>query len=277
MSSRYSDLDRPPLDIGGLTRALVTPGSLWTAIEVIEEAESTNALVADRARAGADSGLVVIAESQTAGRGRLDRTWSAPPRSGLTMSMLIRPDDIEASRWSWLPLLAGLAAAAAVRRQAGVEAGLKWPNDVMVAERKLGGLLVERVETPGHPPAAVIGLGLNVSLRADELPVLTATSLALEGADTTDRSLLARAVLRNLEGLFVDWSRHGGDARHGLRTAYLQACMTIGQFVRVDISNAEPVEGRAVGIDVSGRLLVRSRGAQHVFGAGDVLHLRPAT
>lgn len=275
----YGDLDRPPLDAVALRRALVTPGSLWTDVQVVAETASTNTLlghrVSEASAAMPADGLVVLAEHQTAGRGRLDRVWSAPARSGLSMSVLLRPYDVVASRWSWLPLLAGLAVAAAVRREAHVEAALKWPNDVIVGDRKLAGLLVERVETPPHAAAAVIGIGLNVSVRAAELPVPHATSLALEGAATTDRSLLARAILRALEGLFTDWVRHGGDAdQGGLHTAYDQACMTIGRDVRVELPNAAAIEGTAVGIDNAGRLLVRSDGRQHSFSAGDVVHLR---
>ncbi|MBA2574225.1 MAG: biotin--[acetyl-CoA-carboxylase] ligase [Actinomycetota bacterium] len=278
MTSMYADLDRPPLDAAALRRALVTPGSLWSDVQVVDQAPSTNALLAQRAREAAGSaveGLVVLAEHQTAGRGRLGRVWTAPARSGLAMSVLVRPYDVAPSRWSWIPLLAGLAVAAAVRREAQVEAALKWPNDVMVGERKLAGLLVERIESTSQAPAAVIGVGLNVSLRANELPVPTATSLALEEAATTDRSLLARAILRNLEGLLTDWMRHGGDAEPGgLHAAYLQACMTIGRQVRVELPNADQVEGTAVGIDSAGHLLVRNRDRQHTFTAGDVLHLR---
>src|SRR5262249_35818911 len=147
---------------------------------------------------------VLVAEHQTAGRGRLDRTWASPPRSGLTMSAAVRLDRVDGSRWPWIPLLAGLAVAAAVRSEAVLEATVKWPNDVVVGDRKLAGLLVERVESLTGP-LAVIGIGLNVTLRAAELPVPTATSIALEGGSTTDRSVLARAVLRNLDNLLQRW------------------------------------------------------------------------
>lgn len=285
MTSRYGDLDRPPLDAAVLRRALVTPGSRWTEVEVLDEVESTNAVLADRVRraaAGAPAGgtlavdgQVVIAEHQTTGRGRLGRSWSVPARSGLTLSVAVCPYDVTASRWSWLPLLAGLAVAAAVRREGEVEASLKWPNDVLVGERKIAGVLVERIESPPHSPVAVIGIGLNVSLRPDELPVPTATSLALEGSATTDRSLLARAILRALEGLLTDWMRHGGDVGGGkLHTAYAQACTTIGRHVRVELTTAERVEGEAVGIDSAGRLLVRSEAGLRTLTSGDVVHLR---
>jgi BirA family transcriptional regulator, biotin operon repressor / biotin---[acetyl-CoA-carboxylase] ligase len=274
MPSPYDDLDRPPLNAAALRRALLTPGSLWTQLEVLAETPSTNAVVAEHAVEGTPSGEVLITEHQTNGRGRLDRVWTAPARSGLTMSVLVRPHDVAISRWPWIPLLTGLAVAAAVQREAQVPAGLKWPNDVVVADRKLAGVLVERVETVGHPPAAVIGIGLNVSLRSDELPVPSATSLALEGTKTTDRTVLARAVLRLLEGLLGDWQRSSGNPAGGLQTAYVDACTTVGQRVEVLLPDGQSLHGDAVGIDDSGRLLVRSGHGQVAVSAGDVQHLR---
>ncbi len=273
----YGDLDRPPLNAEALRRSLLSPGSLWTSLEVLPAAASTNAVLAASAAGGAASGLIVFAEHQTAGRGRLDRGWTAPARSGLTLSVLVRPDDVALPRWPWIPLLTGLAVAAAVRREAHVPAAVKWPNDVVVDGRKLAGVLVERVESAGHAPAAVIGIGLNVSLRLDELPVPTATSLALAGATTTDRTVMARAVLRTLEGLLGDWQRHSGDPGGGLRTAYVDACTTIGQRVEVLLPDGSSLEGDAGGIDDSGRLLVRSSQGQVAVGAGDVVHLRRLT
>ncbi len=273
MSSMYGDLDRPPLNKAALRRALITPGSLWTSLEVLSEAPSTNAVLTNLAARDGESGRVVIAEHQTAGRGRLGRDWTAPARSGVTLSALVRPHDVQVARWSWIPLLTGLAVAAALRAEAQVPAALKWPNDVMVDDRKLAGLLVERVENARHGPAAVIGIGLNVSLRADELPVPQATSLALAGAATTDRTVLARAILRALEGLFTDWQRWGGDPQHGLQSAYVDACATLGRRVGVTMPSGEIHEGEAVGIDTSGRLLVRTQQRQVALGAGDVVHV----
>src|ERR1700712_4818787 len=137
---RFSDLDRPPLHVRTLAPALEADGFNLT---VLPEAASTNAEAADRARAGAPEGTVIVAESQTAGRGRQGRTWESPPRAGLTFSVVLRPPSIS----GWLPLLAGLSVAVALQEQAGVEAGVKWPNDVLIAgdkgERKVAGLLAE--------------------------------------------------------------------------------------------------------------------------------------
>lgn len=275
MPSRYADLDRPPLHQAALRLALVHPGGMWTHLEVLDQTPSTNALLAARASEVDIAGTVVIAESQTAGRGRLGRSWTAPPRSGLTMSALVRPYDVDVARWPWIPLLTGLAVAAALRREAQVEAELKWPNDVLVGGRKLAGVLVERVESARQPAAAVVGIGINVSLRSDELPTAAATSLLLEGSATTDRTLLAKAVLRALERLLTQWEQRSGDPSGGLSAAYVEACGTLGRPVRVGLPGGSAVEGEATGVDGTGRLLVRTAGVEHAYAAGDVVHLVP--
>ncbi|KAA1372975.1 biotin--[acetyl-CoA-carboxylase] ligase [Aeromicrobium fastidiosum] len=266
----FRDLDRPPLDAGALRAALTGPGRFWTEVVVTAETGSTNADVAAAARRGAPEGTVHTADVQTAGRGRLDRSWSSPPGSGVIVSVLLRPDAVPAARWVWLPLLVGLAVDATVH-ECGVESGLKWPNDVLVDGRKIAGILLERVETD-LGPAAVIGVGLNVSLRRDELPVETATSLVLEGATETDRTIVLRAFLRNLEALYRAWSASGGDPAAGIRDSYVRRCVTIGATVRVTLSADEVVEGLATGLDEHGRILVDGR----AISAGDITHLRLA-
>jgi BirA family biotin operon repressor/biotin-[acetyl-CoA-carboxylase] ligase len=266
----YRDLDRPPLDGTALRSALAGSGRFWSDVVVTSSTGSTNADVADAARAGAAQGLVHTTDGQTAGRGRLDRAWSSPAGSGVIVSVLLRPDGVPAARWVWLPLLVGLAVDATVH-ECGVESGLKWPNDVLVDGRKLAGILLERVETP-IGPAAVVGVGLNVTLRRDELPVETATSLALEGATETDRTIVLRSLLRNLEALYRAWTASGGDPSGGIRDSYVRRCVTIGSRVRVTLPREEILVGEATGIDDLGRLLVDGR----AISAGDITHLRPA-
>ncbi|MET0819960.1 MAG: biotin--[acetyl-CoA-carboxylase] ligase [Aeromicrobium sp.] len=266
----FRDLDRPPLDAAALRSALTGPGRLWTDVVVTSETGSTNIDAAASARAGAPEGMVHATESQTAGRGRLDRTWSAPAGSSVHVSVVLRPDSVPAARWVWLPLLVGLAVDATVH-ECGVESGLKWPNDVLVDGRKLAGILLERVETESGP-AAVIGVGVNVTLRRDELPVETATSLALEGATETDRTIVIRSLLRNLEALYRAWAASGGDPAAGIRDSYVRRCVTIGQRVRVMLPLDETWVGQATGIDDLGRLLVDGR----AISAGDITHLRLA-
>lgn len=278
--SRWSDLDRPPLNADALRRALVRTGGLWTSLDVVEATGSTNADLAARAREGAPEGAVLVAEEQTAGRGRLERRWSAPPRSGLFFSVLLRPEGVPVSRWGWLPLLAGVAVATALPRAAGVDTALKWPNDVLVTvegeERKAGGILVERPDATAE--SVVLGIGVNVTLRAAELPVPQAGSLALAGAKVTDRDTLLRAVLRSLERWYGSWRTAGGDpAGARLQETYAAGCATLGRQVRAELPGGTAVTGEAVAVDGDGRLvLATAAGLAEPVSAGDVVHLRSA-
>ncbi|MCX5502757.1 biotin--[acetyl-CoA-carboxylase] ligase [Streptomyces sp. NBC_00053] len=275
--SRWSDLDRPPLNVPALRRGLLRPGGLWTSLDVVETTGSTNSDLARRAAAGLDEGAVLIAEEQTAGRGRLDRTWTAPARSGLFFSVYLKPGDVPAERWGWLPLLTGVAAATGLARSAGVDTALKWPNDLLVtvegAERKAGGILAERAGD-----GVVVGMGVNVSLRADELPAPTAASLALAGAVSTDRETLLRGVLRSLEHWYGQWRAADGDAAaSGLQEAYAAGCATLGRTVRAQLPGDRTLTGEAVAIDGDGRLVLSTgNGLQEPVSAGDIVHLRGA-
>jgi BirA family biotin operon repressor/biotin-[acetyl-CoA-carboxylase] ligase len=266
VTNLYSDLDRPPLHLAALRRALVVPDGLWKDLVVVAETASTNADVAAAVRAGTAEGLVITAERQVAGRGRLGRTWSMPSRAGIAVSVLLRPHGVAPARYGWLPLLAGVALVEAVRRVAAVDAVLKWPNDLLVDGRKCGGVLVEL-----HDGAAVVGVGLNTSLRADELPVPTATSLSLAGAANHDRDPLLRALLRGLADRYRGWLAAAGDpVAGGLRETYLMHCGTLGQSVRIDLPDGSTVTGRADDIDRDGRVVIDGI----PYAAGDVVHLR---
>jgi BirA family transcriptional regulator, biotin operon repressor / biotin---[acetyl-CoA-carboxylase] ligase len=263
---------RPPLDAErlGSVDLDVLPG---VRVEVVEEAASTNVLVAERARTDAAEGLVVVAEHQTAGRGRLDRTWETPARSALTFSVLLRP-TAPTQTWPWLPLLAGYAVHKALKAS-GFEASVKWPNDVLLAlpdgqSRKVAGILVERIETPSGP-AAVVGVGLNVGMTAEELPVPEATSLAVAGTVALpDRTDLLLDVLASLWESYAAWQEGGDPAGIRLAESYVAACSTIGRAVRVVLPSGEELTGTATGVDQSGRLLVDGT----AVSAGDVIHVR---
>ena len=254
---------RPPIDWGADRAA-----SLRWRVEVVEQSASTNADVAERFRGGEQEGLVVVAEHQTAGRGRMGREWVTPARSSLTASFLLVPGDVPAQRWPWLPLLTGVAVAAAVRRVTGVAADLKWPNDVLAEDHKLGGILLERVEHEGAA-AAVVGIGINCAQTPDELPIPEATSLGIVTGSPVDRSALLEALLEELAGRYDEW-RSGVD----VRAAYLDLCRTPGQHVRVAVPGGELV-GEAVDVDPGGRLVVRTDGGEEHLGAGDVVYVRP--
>ncbi|MEU6006747.1 biotin--[acetyl-CoA-carboxylase] ligase [Streptomyces sp. NPDC047453] len=276
--SRWSDLDRPPLNAGALRRGLVRVDGLWSEVDVVQSTGSTNTDLVARAVAGkAAEGAVLVAEEQTSARGRLDRRWTAPPRSGLFFSVLLRPSEVPVARWGWLPLLTGVAVATGLSRAAGVDTALKWPNDLLVTvggeERKAGGILAERA----GEGAVVIGVGVNVTLRQEELPVPRAGSLALAGAVSTDRDPLLRAVLRSLEDWYGRWRAVGGDpAASGLQETYAAGCATLGRVVRAELPGDRSLVGEAVAVDGDGRLVIATdEGVQEPVGAGDIVHLRP--
>lgn len=258
---------RPPLDHTRLVREL--SGVPGLRVEIVETAASTNALVAARARTGEAEGLVVVAEHQSAGRGRLDRSWQTPPRAALTFSVLLRP-TVPAADWPWLPLLTGYAVARGLR-ELGVPAQVKWPNDLLLDGLKIAGILAERVEGPTGA-AAVIGIGLNVSTRPDELPVPTATSLAIAAGEDPDRTGVLVACLRALFAEYAGWQAAPG----ALRASYSEGCATVGQRVRVHLPSGEDLLGQATRVDAEGRLVVRGPAGEVAVSAGDVVHVRPA-
>jgi BirA family biotin operon repressor/biotin-[acetyl-CoA-carboxylase] ligase len=268
----WSDLDRPPLVPRDLVAALVRPGEFWSTLRVVEQTGSTNTDLLAAAAGGAPEGAVLVAESQSAGQGRLDRQWVSPPRSGLTFSVLLRP-DVPSALWGWLPLLAGLAVQRAVHRTAELDAALKWPNDLLLGpdRRKGAGILAQ-----ASGRAVVIGIGLNVSTRREELPREDATSLALERAACTDRGPLLRAILRQLAGDYAQWRQAGGDPMvSGLHAAYTAVCDSLGREVVVSLPGGDRLGGIATGIDADGRLVLRAQdGSQRTVAAGDVVHVR---
>ena len=292
MASVYNDLNRPPLNEHSLQRALMVPEGFVSALRVLPELDSTNTALLEAAADGAPHASVIVAESQTAGKGRLGRSWIAPPRSGLFVSILLRPTAPQA-RWGWLPLLAGVAACSTVRRVAELDVALKWPNDLILPDktegdgsepepeptgygvgRKLGGILAE--QSGESEPYVVVGIGINVTLTAEELPAPHATSLALAGAPVTDRDTLLRVLLRSFGSWYTDWAAADGDAEHsGLAAAYRAACATLGRPVRAVLPGGSVVSGQATVLDADGRLIVRTAdGTVTPIGAGDVVHLR---
>ncbi|MFN2518721.1 MAG: biotin--[acetyl-CoA-carboxylase] ligase [Jatrophihabitantaceae bacterium] len=250
-------------------------GGRWARIAVVAETASTNAdLLADTR---APDRSVLVAENQVAGRGRLGRAWISAPGRALTFSVLLRP-PVPLLRWGWLPLLAGVALHEALGTVAGVRVALKWPNDLLAgsgADRasygKVAGILAQ---TSGE--AVVIGIGVNVGTEREELPVSSATSLALCGAADLDRSELLATILVRLDARYAQWVDVDGDAEAcGLAAAYRAACATVGQDVAVTGIDATVTRGRAVGIDPGGRLQVDVGGLVRTIGAGDVEQVRP--
>jgi len=254
-------------------------GGLWTSVTVVPSTGSTNA---DLLAAGGPEGQVLVAEEQTAGRGRMGRSWVSQPGAALTFSMLLCPSAVPADRvdWvplpparvGWLPLLAGVAVARGVREASGLPATLKWPNDVLIDGRKLAGILAEQSKD-----AVVIGVGVNVSTRLDALPSgpggLQATSLAVEGGDVPRERLLVE-ILRQFERHYTALRKNPDPSATGLRAEYELLCATIGKIVRVELPAGRTQAGEATGIDADGRLLVTDAGVTTAISAGDIVHLR---
>lgn len=259
---------RPRLNIDILRGAI--SGTEWRRVDVVDETGSTNADLIARAAAGEDiAGAVLLAEHQSAGRGRHGRAWSAPPRSQISMSVGVDTHGVPPAAWGWLPLLTGLAVAHTVGETYGVDAGVKWPNDVLVGAGKLAGILAEV-----SAPVIVVGLGLNVSLTADELPDPKAVSLSMLGYDA-DRTVLACSLLQELSSRLRHWRATGG-ADAALAADYRSVSATIGTRVRAILPNDTEIVGVATDIDDAGRLLIDTDGTTVTVSAGDITHLRPA-
>lgn len=250
---------RSPLEPTALS---AVAGSRWT-VRLLPEAPSTNALAA----ADPVVGSVVVADHQTAGRGRLDRTWETPAGTALTFSLVVDP-QLPDAQWPLLPLAVALGVASGLRQlhlDDSRAPGVKWPNDVLLGEEKVCGVLLERVMAPAGP-VAVIGIGINVHQTRTELPVPTATSLDLAGAHV-DRTDVFGAVLDEL-GLALDRLAADPDA---VLAQYRKACTTLGRDVEVSLPDGSVLSGTATDVDSSGRLVVGDRSV----GAGDVVHVRP--
>jgi len=283
-----------------------------TQLTILEGAESTNTVLVAGSATAADF-TTVLTTNQTAGKGRLGRVWVSAPGRGVALSVLLRPrrangDQLELAAWSWFPLMAGLAMTLAVEEvlrapsnpapsypatsypaPSPVDANpqsastaiksttLKWPNDVLVGGEKISGILAELLPAGD---GLVIGAGVNLLHRTDELPIPTATSLVLQGAVLRGDALVdavSSAYLIRLRALYEAFVNTDGNARvSGLWAAVTARCSTLGQPVRVHLPAGGMLTGIAVDLDDSGRLRLRSGNDDQVtaVSAGDVEHLR---
>lgn len=242
-----------------------------------EITDSTNADLLERAKAGAPAGVIWTAESQRQGRGRLDRSWSSPPRAGIAVSLLLRP-TAPSHRWGLLSLLTAVALSETLSDTAGVVTSLKWPNDVLVAAhsaptdaRKCSGILAT-----GGPEAVVMGIGLNVSLTRDELPRSDATSLLLADAATLDRTDILADFLTRFERHYVNWEHHRGDGEaSGILPLWRSRSTTLGSQVSVTFPDGSHKVGLASDVNQDGQLVLKYDRKYETVSAGDITHLRP--
>jgi BirA family biotin operon repressor/biotin-[acetyl-CoA-carboxylase] ligase len=248
-------------------RRSATNDPSWSVTRVAETRSTNDDLVA-AARAGAPDRSVLVTDYQSAGRGRLGRRWEAPPGASLLVSVLVRPrSPATMARLHGVTQALALAACRACADVGGFTPSLKWPNDLLVGDRKLAGILAEAVSDGPRVVAVVAGMGLNVAW--PETPTDEAISAASAAGRPLDRDELLDAVLDHLAGHLHDWE-HDPDALHD---EYRSALATLGRTVRVE-TPAGIVEGVAVDVRPGGELVVERDGTHHEISVGDVIHLR---
>jgi BirA family biotin operon repressor/biotin-[acetyl-CoA-carboxylase] ligase len=268
----------PPLTRDTIKSTLSTTW-LGRRIELFDCLPSTNREAVQLAQAEVEHGTVVAADSQTAGRGRLSRTWFSPPGTNLYCSMILRtarpPEHL--TEWlSWLPLISALAAAEAIEQVSSIHVSVKWPNDLLISERKVGGILCESGTGARSGPFQIIGIGINVNLDRDDWPTDlrdSATSIWQERKIVVDRNRLLAQLLLELEHCIDELSLHGTNR---LALAYHQRCTTIGHRVQAALANEDVIVGLAEGIGRDGSLRVRPQAPEHGSVTPEVVHLRVA-
>ena len=279
-SSGVAYADQWPVDLGtaAVIKSIRKGGGSWRSVTVFSEIASTNTVGVALASAGCPTGVVLVTDLQTAGRGRLDRDWEAPAGTSAMFSVVLIPDGPE-HEWGVLPLLAGVAVCEALEFVTGIRASLKWPNDLVIRDEdapsgrggKVGGILAERDAETG---AIVLGVGINVDLAEPDLPVPGATSLTLAGASRPRRAKLIGRALSRIEHWFTAWEAVGTDAASldRLLDSYRERCVSIDAPLSVARPGAEDLVGTGVGISPNGALLVDTGGSQVAVVVGDVTH-----
>ncbi|MDZ4732153.1 MAG: biotin--[acetyl-CoA-carboxylase] ligase [Nitrospirota bacterium] len=252
---------------------------LGRRIELFDCLPSTNREAAQLAQAEVEHGTVVVADSQTAGRGRLSRSWFSPPGVNLYCSIILRvmrPPDRLTEWLSWLPLISALAAAEAIEQVSSTHVSVKWPNDLLISERKTGGILCESGTGTRSDPFQIIGIGINVNTDYDDWPIDlrdSATSIWQEQKIVVDRNRLLAQLLLELEQCLDELLLHGTSR---IALAYYQRCSTIGHTVQATLANGDVVVGLAEGIGQDGSLRVRPQTTPAGSGTPEVIHLRVA-
>lgn len=265
---------RTPLDPAALRERLAEAG--YRHVEVVEQTVSTNTDIADRVRLSDElpDMSVLLAEEQTAGRGRKGRAFFAPAHSQVICSVLIRVTEVPVERISLLPLLTGLSIAEAVRSSSGLAATVKWPNDVTYEGRKLSGILVEAAHLQPHA-ALILGFGVNYDLQPGEIPVEHASSIAALCDTVPSREDFTVEILTTLAENLARWRNLGG-APQTILPRYRELSSTLNTQVRAHLPGDKTLVGRAVAIDDDGELIIRTEdGQRHTVRAGEIVHLRP--
>ncbi len=238
------------------SRASARPKVIGRDIRVFEQTTSTNDVIEKLARDGVKEGVVVFAESQTKGRGRLGRKWISPARKGLWFSVLLRP-DLRPQETTQLTVASATALRRAIRSETGLKPEIKWPNDILIGGRKVAGILTELSAELDRVKHVILGIGVDVNLGAANSPPelrKLATSLKIEAGRMISRAELATAILRELD---ADYARICGGEFAKLADEWESHCTTIGRDVTIQIGERQ-IRGRAESLDDDGALLLRT-------------------
>lgn len=269
------------LDVDSIRSTLATK-VIGRRIELFEQLPSTNLEATTLGESGVEHGSAVIADRQTAGRGRLARTWFSPGGANIYCSLIVRvnlPAD-RLSEWlSWLPLITALAAAEAIESVTSAPVSLKWPNDLLLSDRKVGGILCDNVQTSPSGPFQVLGIGINANMKAEDFPAelrATATSLWSQTHTVVDRNRLIAQLFLELEQCIEELVERGSQR---LALAYRRRCSTIGRMVHASVAQGSELTGYAESIGQDGSLRLSSRSGADSnrivdLRAADILHLR---
>ena len=267
-----------PLSLDAIHSTLATQ-TLGHRIELRDQINSTNREAVALAHAGVEHGTVVVADSQTEGRGRLSRQWFSPPGVNLYCSIVIKK-TIDADRlaeWlSWLPLMTALAAAESIETVAAAHVAVKWPNDLLIAERKVGGILCESGTVARSGPFQVIGIGLNINGERNDFPEdlrEMATTIRHETGHPVERNRLLAKFLHELEACVEEFESRGSER---VALAYRQRCSTIGKTVKATLTDGKEFVGLAEAIEQDGALRVVERPLPTDGRPPDIQHLRVA-
>ena len=267
-----------PLSLDAIHSTLATQ-ALGHRIELRDQIKSTNREAIALAHAGVEHGTVVVADSQTEGRGRLSRQWFSPPGVNLYCSIVIKK-TINADRlaeWlSWLPLMTALAAAESIETVAAAHVTVKWPNDLLIAERKVGGILCESGTGARSGPFQVIGIGLNINGERNDFPEdlrEAATTIRHETGLPVERNRLLAKFLHELEACVEEFESRGSER---VALAYQQRCSTIGKTIKATLTDGKEFVGLAEGIEQDGALRVIQRPLPTDGRPPDIQHLRVA-
>ena len=257
--------------------AELTTRTLGRSAHILTETPSTNTLGLTLATSGEPHGTVILAEHQTAGKGRWGRSWISPPNKNIYCSLIVKDPRLQ-PHLTWVPLVTGLALSEAIQRACSITTSLKWPNDLLIRHKKLGGILCESTSRGTTPVALIVGFGVNVNASLDDFPAglqAASTSLLQESGRPCNRNTLLACMFNQLEKWYDQLASN--DIK-GVHAAYEAVCSTLGSDVRCTLTGSREIHGRATAIGKDGSLQVTpfDQGAKKPIEvrSADITHVR---